>query len=197
MKTTRTYIQSGRADGKVATRARILAAAQDLFLEKAFEEVTLASIAKAAGVSHQTVLNHFESKAGVVLGVTELIAEQTFEVRYQARPGDVVGAIEALVRHYEQIGDANVRWAISADRFPELAAQMDIARAGHRTWLEAMFDDRLPADPERREPVLDALHAATDVYVWKLLRRDLRRTRAETEKTMADLVAGVLEGIAS
>jgi hypothetical protein len=38
-----------------------------------------------------------------------------------------------------------------------------------------------------------ALHAATDVYTWKLLRRDLRLTRAETERIIADLVVGVLE----
>ncbi|AZG44224.1 TetR/AcrR family transcriptional regulator [Gordonia insulae] len=196
MKTTRTYTQSGRANGKVATRARILAAAKELFLEKAFEDVTLASIAKASGVSHQTVLNHFESKAGVVLGVTELFAAQANDTRYAARPGDVEGAVHALVDDYEDMGDANVRWATSADRLPELSAQMDVARAGHRAWLAAMFDTELPTDPAWREQLLDALHAATDVYTWKLLRRDLRRSRAETEKTMADLVVGVLRGIA-
>ncbi|WAC55263.1 TetR/AcrR family transcriptional regulator [Gordonia sp. SL306] len=193
---TRTYTQSGRADSKVATRARILDAAKDLFLEKAFEDVTLASIAKAAGVSHQTVLNHFESKAGVVVGVTELFAEQATAARYTAAPGDVEGAVGALVGDYEHMGDANVRWATAGDRFPELATQMDVARAGHRTWLATMFGAALPTDPARREHILDALHAATDVYVWKLLRRDLRRSRAETETTMADLVVGVLRGIA-
>lgn len=195
MKMTRAYIQSGRAENAIATRARILAAAQELFLEKAFEDVTLAAVAKASGVSHQTVLNHFESKAGVVLGVAEALATQTDHTRNAARPGDIGGAIAALVTEYERIGDANVRWAMSGDRFPELAAQMDVARAGHRTWLAAMFGDRLPTESPGREHVLDALHAATDVYVWKLLRRDLGRDRAETEKTMADLVVGVLRGI--
>ncbi|MBH0776747.1 TetR/AcrR family transcriptional regulator [Nocardia bovistercoris] len=195
MKTTRSYTQSGRAENTIATRARILAAAQELFLDKAFEDVTLAAVAKASGVSHQTVLNHFESKAGVVLGVAEALAAQGDSARNAARPGDIEGAIAALVGDYERIGDANVRWAMSADRFPELAAQMDVARAGHRKWLVAMFGDGLPTEPGDREHYLDVLHAATDVYVWKLLRRDLRRDRAETEKTMADLVAGVLRGI--
>ncbi|WP_405181730.1 TetR/AcrR family transcriptional regulator [Nocardia sp. NBC_01377] len=194
MKTTRAYNQSGRAENAIATRARILAAAQELFLEKAFEDVTLAAVAKASGVSHQTVLNHFESKAGVVLGVAEALATQTDNARNAASPGDIGGALAALVTEYERIGDANVRWAMSGDRFPELAAQMDVARAGHRKWLAAMFGDRLPTESPEREHVLDALHAATDVYVWKLLRRDLGRDRAETEKTMADLVVGVLRG---
>ncbi|PXW33681.1 UNVERIFIED_CONTAM: TetR family transcriptional regulator [Williamsia faeni] len=194
MKTTRTYIQSGRAETKVATRARIIAAAKDLFLEKAFEDVTLASIAKASGVSHQTVLNHFESKTGVVLGVAELMAEQTTAARYAAQPGDVAGAIAALIGEYELMGDANVRWAMSADRFPDLAAELDKARAFHQEWLAAMFGDDLPADRADREQMVHALHAASDVYVWKLLRRDLRLSRTETEKTMTNLVVGVLKG---
>jgi hypothetical protein len=36
------------------------------------------------------------------------------------------------------------------------------------------------------------LHAATDVYTWKLLRRDLNLNRAETERTLIELAEGVL-----
>ena len=57
-----------------------------------------------------------------------------------------------------------------------------------------MFGDRLPTTPAARKRAVHALHAATDVYTWKLLRRDLGLSRTETEKTMADLVVGVLEG---
>ena len=42
--------------------------------------------------------------------------------------------------------------------------------------------------------MINALHAATDVYTWKLLRRDLGLSRAETERTMVGLVNGVLSG---
>ena len=57
-----------------------------------------------------------------------------------------------------------------------------------------MFGDRLPTAASARRHAICALHAATDVYTWKLLRRDLKRTRTETEKTIVDLVAGVLKG---
>ena len=43
-----------------------------------------------------------------------------------------------------------------------------------------------------RERLLHALHAATDVYTWKLLRRDIGLSRAETAATMTMLVEGVL-----
>ncbi len=56
-----------------------------------------------------------------------------------------------------------------------------------------MFAADLPRDPDARARAVNALHAATDVYTWKLLRRDLRLERGETERTMADLVRGVLD----
>ncbi len=193
MKTTRTYTMSARAGTVAATRERIARQAMALFLEHAYEDVTLAAIAKASGVSHQTVLNHFESKDGVVLAVAELLAAETRSARYDAEPGDVAGAVRALVGDYERIGDANFRWAAS-ERLQNLAELLDEARRSHQDWLVAMFGDRLPADPAARRRSVHALHAATDVYSWKLLRRDLGLSRSETEKTMAGLVAGVLEG---
>jgi hypothetical protein len=44
-----------------------------------------------------------------------------------------------------------------------------------------------------RRYAIHALHAATDVYTWKLLRRDLRLGRDTTERIMLDLVNGVLD----
>jgi AcrR family transcriptional regulator len=193
MKSTRTYTMATRAEGVAATRERIARAAAALFLEHAYDDVTLAGIAGAAGVSHQTVLNHFESKEGVVLGVAELLKTETLSARYDATPGDVSGAVRALVGDYERIGDANFRWA-AAEGLDLLAELLDEARQTHQAWLLAMFGEQLPTAPAARRRGLHALHAATDVYSWKLLRRDLHLSRTETEKTIAALVAGVLEG---
>jgi AcrR family transcriptional regulator len=193
MKANRTYQMGARAEAVEATRERIARAAAELFLEQTFEDVTLAAIAKAAGVSHQTVLNHYGSKAGVVRGVVEVLGDETMSAR-SAEPGDVPGAVHALVGEYERMGDANFRWAASADRHDELASVLDIARAGHQAWLEAMFGEALPTARVARRRAVHALHAATDVYTWKLFRRDLRLSRAETEKLMTDLVVGVIEG---
>ena len=105
----------------------------------------------------------------------------------------MAGAVRALVGDYERIGDANFRWAAS-ERLEILSDLLDDARRGHQEWLVAMFGERLPSTPAVRRRAVHALHAATDVYSWKLLRRDLGLSRTETEKTMSDLVAGVLEG---
>ncbi len=191
---TRSYTLGARADGVAATRDRITHAAERLFLDQRVEDVTLAAIATAAGVSHQTVLNHFGSKEGVVLGVAELLRDETTTTRGAARPGDVPGAVHALVDDYERMGDANVRWVASAEHMPTLAALLDEARAGHRNWIVAMFGDRLPRDAAARTRAIHAVYAATDVFTWKLLRRDLHLDRAATEQTIVDLVVGILEG---
>ena len=189
----RTYQMGARADAVAATKERIVRGAAALLRDQAYEDVTLAAIAEAAGVSHQTVLNHYGSKEGVVLGAVEVLGAETVSARYEARPGDVAGAVRALVAEYERMGDANFRWAAS-DRLGDLASVLDGARKEHQAWLVAMFGDSLPASRTARRRAVHALHAATDVYTWKLFRRDLRLSRAETEKLIADLVVGVLGG---
>ncbi len=57
-----------------------------------------------------------------------------------------------------------------------------------------MLGDLLPGDddPNERRRVLLGLHAALDVFTWKLLRRDLGLSREQTEVQLTDLVLGVL-----
>ena len=50
----------------------------------------------------------------------------------------------------------------------------------------------MPDDPEERRRVLHGLHAALDVFTWKLFRRDLDLSREQTELQLTDLVLGVL-----
>ena len=134
MKAPRTYEMSARADAVVVTRSRIAREAMALFLEHSFEEVTLARIAQAAGVSHQTVLNHFDSKDGVVFAVAELLKAERLPARYEAEPGDVAAAIHAVVGDYEGMGDANFRWAASG---PAVLDEVRATGATYRPWTEA------------------------------------------------------------
>ena len=187
-----TYSKVARADGMAATRERIVEAALKLALEQAYEDITLLAIADAARVSHQTVLNHFESKENVATAAAELLSRQTLSAREKAKPGDCAGAVAILVGEYERFGDANSRWAIASERLGSLAALLDRARTGHQEWLARIFAAELPKAAVARRRAIYALHAATDVYTWKLLRRDFRLTRAETERIIVDLVNGVL-----
>ncbi len=181
-----------RAAGMADTRERVIRAMLKLAFDQAYEDITLASIAGAAGVSHQTVLNHFESKEGVAAAAAEVLARETGSARDKATPGDATSAVAVLVGEYERFGDANARWALTAERLGSLVSLLERARAGHQAWLERIFGDSLPNAPDARRRAIHALHVATDVYAWKLLRRDLGLTRSETETIMVNLVNGVL-----
>jgi len=190
--TSRAYDMTKRVEAVEGTRHRIAAAALELFKARDFDAVSLKDIAAAAGVSHQTVLNHFESKEGVVGAAAEIIGTETTE-RRKATPGDRDGAIAALAAEYERIGDANARWAATADRVPALAPWLARGREHHQAWLAEVFGASLPDDHDARRDVVLQLHVATDVMSWKLLRRDLGLTRAEVVHLMREQVAAILD----
>jgi hypothetical protein len=63
----------------------------------------------------------------------------------------------------------------------------------HREWVETTFGPQLDAVPVAdREAVVDLLAAATDVYVWKLLRRDRELSRLVTEQRMRVLAQAIV-----
>ena len=77
-------------------------------------------------------------------------------------------------------------------RIPGLEGVAAEGRERHRAWVEAAFADQLArAAPRERRTVLAALLAATDVYVWKLLRRDLGLDRRASQAAVERLVHGI------
>jgi len=77
----------------------------------------------------------------------------------------------------------------------EAAARVGVERGRtyHRDWVRRTFGIAQDGvGPEADRGLVDALVAATDLYVWKLLRLDLRRSVEATEATMARLARGVL-----
>ena len=189
----RSYRMQARAAAVGRTRERILAAARDRFFHLPYDEVRLAEIAAAAGVSQQTLLNHFSSKEGLLLAVVEFVEPEIEAIRGPVLPGDVDVAVRALMRQYEALGDGNVRLAAVAERIPQLARAVEFGRVHHTAWLEAVFADSLPEEPRARRRTVAALYAVTDVGTWKLLRRDLGHSRAETAAVLRSLLRAAVE----
>ena len=192
--TTRAYDMTKRVEGVEGTRRRIAAAALELFKARDFDAVSLKEIAAAAGVSHQTVLNHCGSKAGVLLAAGELFSEQVRELQAGALAGDVASVVRTTCRRYEALGDANARWAAMSTRAPEIADGLARGRLAFQAWLQEVLGELMPGEdePDERRRVLLGLHAALDVSTWKLLRRDLGLSQEQTELQLTDLVLGVL-----
>lgn len=190
----RAYDMTKRSDASGGTRRRIAEAALALFEERDYDDVSLNEIARAAGVSHQTVLNHCTTKAGVLLAAGELFSEKIRDLEADAVAGDVTSVVYTTCVRYEALGDANCRWAAVGSRAPEVAEGLARGRAGFQAWLEEMLGELMPGEdePDERRRVLLGLHAALDVFTWKLLRRDLGLNQKQTEAQLTDLVLGVL-----
>ena len=184
----RTYTMGDRADAVDTTRQRILAAARTLFFENWYDDVTLNGIASAAGVSHQTVLNHFGSKDGVLSAVTETVHAETAGLRNAGEPGDTEAAVQALMAQYEASGLANFRATCEEHRVPALKAALDDARRWHREWVERTFAHALPASGAARRQKIAAYLAATEVAAWKSLRHDYGFSKRDTAAAISSLI---------
>ncbi|MEZ0605799.1 TetR/AcrR family transcriptional regulator [Paraburkholderia sp. IW21] len=188
----RMYKQVARAEAAAATHERIVRAFLDMAVQRWYDEITLADVARASGVTVQTVIRRFGSK------------EQLFEAASKQFHDDVVarrkphietvdGAIDALVDDYEVAGDMLVRTLALEERFAILKGTLDNGRKGHRTWVEQTFSRELAQrKTAARESLVRKLITVTDVYVWKLLRRDMGLTSKATGQEILALVRGVL-----
>jgi AcrR family transcriptional regulator len=186
---TRAYSMEKRALQAEATRQRILDAAQALFTSES-TGFTLESVAATAGTSVQTVLRAFGSKEALIVAAIGTFRDdhRSFEV-----PDSPRRAVAQVVDDYEQIGDRVIRMLAEEHNVNGFADAARLGRANHRLWVETVFAAELRRHRARaREGVLTALLAATDVYVWKLLRRDLGLDRVAAETAMVRLVEGAL-----
>jgi AcrR family transcriptional regulator len=91
--------QAGRRERKkAATRASIVQAAHELFLERGFDAVTVREIADRADVSPTTVFTHFPQKEALAFGDEDERHEQLVAAITSRPPGTSISA--ALKAHY-------------------------------------------------------------------------------------------------
>jgi len=190
MNPSRAYSMDIRGKKAAATRRRVLEVTQELFAAKS-TEFTLENVASTAGTSVQTVLRAFGSKEKLILE-----AMGSFRATVPPRdemPQSIGEAVARLFDDYEVIGDRVIGMLAEEHRIPGLERVASEGRERHRAWVEAAFATQLAGHPARiRRAIVPALLAATDVYVWKLLRRDLGFDQMAAQAAVERLVRGVL-----
>ncbi len=187
----RAYSMTRRAEKATATRNAILEAAAQLYCKRTIEDFTLDEVARVAGTTVQTVLRAFQSKENLLLAGLHRLAEGGASLR-PTPPGDVAAAVGAIYDLYETMGDLLMQRLADERRRPAMKPALDAGRANHRAWVEDVFAPLIKRLGRASRPeALHALTAATDIYVWQKLRRDMGLDRKAAAAVVRRMVVGV------
>lgn len=193
MASKRPYRMTARAESAAATAEMILDAAEEVFDENPTEEFTLAKVAERSGVTVQTILRRFGNREGTIVATLIHVGLKMGADRQIEDGGEPKVAVEDLVDHYEKFGDRILRLLSEEERYPALKAMTDFGRGFHREWCEGAFADALVgARGARRDRRVAQFVAITDIYFWKLLRRDRGLSPRQTKLAMWELLEPLL-----
>lgn len=190
----RPYRQSARAESAAATGRRILDAFFARLHEGWLDEITLDEIARAAGVTVQTVIRRFGGKEGLLRAAAERLGEEVTARRDIPADGDPRAHVAAVFGDYEVSGALMLRLLAQEDRWPALKPWLNLGRARHREIVEHHYRrhlEPLPADGRAR--LVAGLVAVTDVYTWRLLRLDQGLSRGAAVELAGTLASALLE----
>jgi AcrR family transcriptional regulator len=183
------------------TRDEILGAARRLFAERGYARTSVRDIAKAAGVSAQTVYDSVGSKQALVSSLNDLIdAEAGIAALARAAaesedPGEVAATNARITRSIlEHCGDIIHALVTGAAAEPDLAAVLTegqrrhVEGAGRVVALIRGLDALGPIDPDEAVATLAAItdirfaHVLQESYGWSLDR--LEGWMAETSRRL-------------
>jgi AcrR family transcriptional regulator len=188
----RPYRMSARAEAANATGRRILDATEALFWARPVDQISLADVAAEAGVTVQTVIRRYGSKRELIEAAVARATEEVRRQRDEAPVGDVAGAVGNLLDHYEAMGERSLRLLAAEESSTQMREITEGARTLHRRWVQRTFAPQLAAcRGATRARRLAQLVAVTDVYTWKLLRRDAGLSRSQVERALTELIDGL------
>jgi AcrR family transcriptional regulator len=191
--TTRPYRMGMRAVSATANGERILASARRLFREIRYDQVSLDNVAADAGVTVRTVVRRFGSKERLFGAVRAERAASHREARDTVPAGNVAEAVRLLVGTYEDWGDEVLHFLAQEKGLAGVTNTVEAGRRYHAAWVERAFSPllgELPAAVRRRR--IGQLVAVTDIYYWKVLRRDVGLSRAEVEASLRELIGDIV-----
>jgi AcrR family transcriptional regulator len=193
LKTTRKYEMGVRTKASEMTSEEIIRVVGELWMKYSIDEITLQMVALNAGVTVMTILRKFGSKEGLFEAAIRTDTAGIQDVRKESQAGNISQAISILMKEYEYAGQAVIRTLAVENDLPVAAKILKKGRELHKEWCQRIFAQYLPESSDKKyEIMLGAFYAATDVYKWKLLRKDLGYSKEETEKIFIKTVRGLI-----
>ena len=180
----RSYDASGRREQAARNRTRIVEAARDLFLQQGYGRTTVTDVARAAGVSVETIYGAFGTKAGLLHRAWDItIGGDDQEIVFHERPE--VLAIRAepdlgrrlrlharlSTKTAERIGPFQLMVQAAAGADPAAAAMLDEMGRQRLAGMSLMAAEvaatgQLAVDEEECR---DVLWSMTDGTLWHRL----------------------------
>jgi len=179
-------------------QGRLAEAALELFLERGFEQTTVAEIAERAGLTERTFFRHFSDKREVLFGrgggLSTLMTDAVKDAPPSARPMDAVAAaLEATAVVFDEARRPFARRrqaVISAN--PELQERELVKLSSLVEDMKAALHLRGVKDPEATfaaEAGITVFRIAFDRWVEESEQRDLRRLLRISLKDLRSVLA--------
>jgi AcrR family transcriptional regulator len=192
---------------KERTRLEISDTATALFAEHGFDQVTIAQVAEAAGVSKMTVTNYFPRKEDLVYDRAGHIIGGLAQAVRDRRPGESLldaarrDYAEAVARRDVTLGVAGQRFAAMVAGSPVLTSRfreiLDLREAALARQIEDEGLDGMPAGDPQYRVIAAQLAAVHRVLYDEAMRRCLAgQSRDEVWAVLAQAAArafGLLE----
>ena len=197
-------MEGRRERKKQQTRQAISDVATALFLERGFDAVTVAEVARAADVAVQTVFNHFPTKEDLFFDEQGWWQGPARVIREGSDAADPVDLLEGhyLAELHERVEAGQLamwkQFVRTIEDSPALLARRRLNAAEMETLLTAALEERIPGRLEGRLIAAQyaAAHKVLEEELMRLLPDDatpgrLTQVRQEMEQAAA-LVFGVL-----
>lgn len=190
----RVYVQTARAAATERTGTRIADAMLERFAGLPYDQVRLEDVAHDAGVTVQTVLRRFGSKAGLMRTTVERELTRIVATRASADSDLPAVVIADLVAHYESYGALILKVYAEAGVIGTVDDVVAGGRAYHLAWCRHTFEQHLDpsADPATRQRRLAQVTAACDATTWRILRLDSGLDAATTKLALTEMILPLL-----
>jgi AcrR family transcriptional regulator len=185
----RPYKKVAREQAQQRTREALLEAAIEEFYSDRWSTTSLDALAGRAGVTKQTLLRHFGSKEGLLIQALVRGAAQVLDERWSAPVGEIDGAIENLLDHYEVWGRRARQIEAWQDAPSVLAKLSQAGRQLHYQWVEFAFAPQLDGlDEEAFARRRAELIVICDVQTWWTLSHSLELPRPAVKTILIEMV---------
>ena len=189
---TRPYRMTVRAKDAELTAERIVDAMLARLASTPYEHIRIEDIAADAGVTGQTVIRRFGSKAALMNATVERELGRIVAAREAAAHASAVDTIRDLVLHYERYGALILKTYSEAPLVPGLAEITARGREFHVDWCRRAFALDLQLTERDRARRTAQVVAICDATTWRILRFDGGLDAGQTEIAIGELLLPLL-----